>query len=118
MAPAHAQEQTPYDITPRVWRDEQPGDDPRLVVSVTFVPRRAAERWQDVRLRAVEVRANNQRWTPRDSAVSPVGEGGFEVRASGDATLPAGAAATIGVTLQTATGDKGVSLPVDIQRVS
>ena len=117
MAPSDSQQQTPYDITPRVWRDEQPGDEPRLVVSVTFVPRNSSERWQNVRLRTVEVRVNDQRWTPRDSTVSPFGDDGFEVKAFGDATLPAGGKATIVVTLQTSSGEKQLQLPADVQRV-
>jgi hypothetical protein len=111
MATSDTLQQTPYDITPRVWRDEQPGDEPRLVVSVTFVPRDSAERWQDVRLRTVEVRTNDQRWTPSESTVSPFGD-------TGDATLPAGAKATIVVTLQTSSGEKQLELPTEILRVS
>lgn len=111
-------QQTPYDITARVWRDEQPGDEPRLVVSVTFVPRNPSERWQDVRLRTIEVRANNQRWTASESTVSPFGDDGFELKAFGDATLPAGAKATIVVTLQTSSGEKQLELPSDILRVA
>jgi hypothetical protein len=118
MATSKTLQQTPYDITPRVWRDEQPGDEPRLVVSVTFVPRDSAERWQDVRLRTVEVRTNDQRWTPSESTVSPFGDGGFELKAAGDATLPAGAKATIVVTLQTSSGEKQLELPTEILRVS
>ena len=112
-----SQQQTPYEITPHVWRDEQPGDEPRLMVSVTFVPRASSERWQDVRLRSLEVRANDRRWSPNESSVSPLGEGGFELKAAGPATLPAGAKATIVVTLQTSSGEKAFSLPAEIRRV-
>ena len=117
MATPDIQQQTPYDITTRAWRDEQPGDEPRLVVSVTFVPRDSRERWQDVRLRTLEVRAGDQRWTPSESTVSPLGEGGFELKASGAATLPAGATATLVVTLQTSSGEKQLELPTEILRV-
>ena len=117
MAPFQTPQQTPYDITPRVWRDEQPGDEPRLVVSVTFVPRNSSERWEDVRAQAVEVRANDQRWTPSESTVSPFGNGGFELKAFGDAAFSAGATATIVVTLQTSSGEKQLELPAEISRV-
>ena len=110
-------QQAPYDITPRVWRDEQPGDEPRLVVSITFVPRNSSERWQDVRLRSLEIRADDRRWAPSESSVSPSGNGGFELKALGAATLPAGAKATIVVTLLTSSGEKQVELPTEIQRV-
>jgi hypothetical protein len=118
MATSDTQQQTPYDITPRVWRDEQPGDEPRLVVSVTFVPHNSSERWQDVRLRTVEVRVNDQRWTPSESTISQSVDGGFEVKALGDATLPAGAKATIIVTLQTSSGEKHLELSTEILRVA
>jgi hypothetical protein len=118
MTTSDAQQQTSYDITPRVWRDEQPGDDPRLVVSITFVPRHASERWQDVRLRTLEVRTPDRSWTPRESGVSPYGDGGFELKASGDATLPAGANATVVVTVQTSSGEKHLELPTEIRRVA
>lgn len=107
----------PYYITPRVWRDEQPGDAPRLLVSIAFVPRGATERWQDVRLRSLEVRAGDERWTPRQSAVAPAADGAFEVTASGDATLPAAASATILVTLQTSGDEQRLELATTIQRV-
>ena len=117
MATPDTQQQTSYDISARAWRDEQPGDEPRLVVSVTFVPRSAGEAWQDVRLRTLEVHANVQRWTPSESAVLPFGDGGFELKAVGNATLPAGAKATIVVTLQTSSGEKHLELPAEILRV-
>ena len=109
--------QTPYDVTSRVWRDEQPGDEPRLLVSVTFVPRSSSERWQDVRLLTVELRAGDRRWSPKASTVTLSGESGFEVNASGDATLPAGANTTIALTLQTSSGKKPLELTTEIRRV-
>lgn len=118
MAASDAAQQTPYDITPRVWRDEQPGDEPRLLVSATFAPRPSAERWQDVRLRTLEIHANEQRWKPIESSLAPLGEGGFEIKASGEATLPAGTKATIVVTLQTSSGEKQLALPTEIGRVA
>jgi hypothetical protein len=117
VATSDAEQQSSYDITPHVWRDEQPGDEPRLVVSITFVPRGSSERWQDVRLRTLEVRATDQRWTPRESGVAPFGDGGFEVKASGDATLPAGATATVVVTVQTSSGERHLELPTEVRRV-
>ena len=117
MDTSDTQPQTPYTITARVWRDEQPGDEPRLVVSIICAPRTASDRWADVQLRTIEVRANDQRWTPSESTVSPSDDGGFEVKASGAATLPAGARATIVVTLQTSSGEKHLELAADIQRV-
>jgi len=117
MATSATHQQTPYEITPRVWRDEQPGDEPRLVVSVTFVPRDASERWQDVQLHTVEVRAGDERWTPSESSVSASGDGGFEIKAVGEATLAAGATATIAVTLKTSAGEKQLALSTDILRV-
>jgi hypothetical protein len=117
MATSGAQQQSSYDITPHVWRDEQPGDEPRLVVSITFVPRESSERWQDVRLRTLEVRASDRSWTPRESGVSPFGDGGFELKAAGDATLPAGAKATVVVTVQTSSGERHLELPAEIRRV-
>jgi len=117
MATSDAQQQTSYEITPRVWRDEQPGDDPRLLVSITFVPRQSSERWQDVRLRTLEVRTSDRSWTPKESGVSPLGDGGFELKASGDATLPAGVKATVVVTVQTSAGERHLELPTEIRRV-
>ena len=117
MPTSNSQQQIPYDVTPRVWRDEQPGDEPRLVVSATFVPRDPSTRWQDVRLRSLELQAEDRRWTPSESTVSPSGDGGFEVKAFGDATLPAGAGATIIVTLQTSSGEKRVELTTKILSV-
>lgn len=118
MAQSQDQQQMPYDIAPRVWRDEQPGDEPRLVVSITFTPRDRSQGWREVRLATVEVRANAQRWTPRESSLSSSADGGFEVKASGAATLPAGAVATIALSLQTATGQRLVELSTEIQRVT
>lgn len=118
MATSNAQQQTSYDITPRVWRDEQPGDEPRLLVSITFVPRGSSERWEDVQIRTLEVRADNRTWTPKESGVSPLGDGGFELKASGDATLPAGAKATVAVTVQTSSGERRLELSTEIRRVS
>ena len=118
MPTSESGQQTPYEITPRIWRDEQPGDEPRLAVSTTFVPRSGADRWQGVRLQAIEARANDQRWTPRESSLVESGDGGFEVKALGAATLPAGARATIVVTLQTSSGEKKMELTAEIERVS
>ena len=110
-------QQTPYDITARVWRDEQPGDEPRLVVSITCAPRTASDRWADVQVRTIEVRADDRRWTPSESTVSPSDNDGFEITASGAATLPAGAKASIVVTLQTSSGEKRLEAAGVIQRV-
>jgi hypothetical protein len=109
--------QAPYNTTARVWRDEQPGDEPRLIVSITCAPRTASDRWTDVQVRTIEVRAQGERWVPNESAVSASDDGGFEVKASGPATLPAGASATIVVTLQTSSGEKRLELTADIERV-
>lgn len=118
MVTPDTQQQAPYDVTSRAWRDEQPGDEPRLVVSVTFVPRHSRDRWQAVRVRAVEVRADDQRWAPSESSISDLSDGGFEIKAIGDATLPAGTKATILVTLETSSGEKRFELPTEILRVS
>jgi hypothetical protein len=117
MATSDARQDTPYDITPRVWRDEQPGDEPRLVVSATFVPRPSSERWQDVQLRVLEVDANEQRWTPTEASIVPFGDGGFELKAFGAATVPVGAKATLVVTLQTSSGEKRLALQTEVRRV-
>lgn len=117
MAQSQNQQQTPYDIAPRVWRDEQPGDEPRLIVSITFTPRDRPEGWREVRLATVEVHANAQSWTPRESSLSSSADGGFEVKASGAATLPAGAIATITLSLLTSAGQRLVELSTEIQRV-
>jgi hypothetical protein len=94
MTTSDAAQPTPYYITPRVWRDEQPGDTP------------------------LEVRAGDRRWSPSDSKVSPAADGAFEVTASGDATLPAGATATILVTLQTSAEAQHLTLTTTILRVN
>ena len=117
MTPPDTRQAAAYEITPRVWRDEQPGDDPRLVVSITFVPRTASDAWQDVRVGAMEVRADDRRWTPTRASLAPFGDAGFEVTAFGDATIPAGAKATLSLTLHTSSGKKHVEVAVEITRV-
>lgn len=117
MAAQAAQQPAPYDVTVRAWRDEQPGDDARLLVSITFVPRASTERWQEVRIRTLEMRANGRHWSASESAVADRSDGGFELTAAGEATLPAGTKATIAVTLQTSAGEKQLELAVEIGRV-
>lgn len=99
------------DVTARVWRDEQPGDVPTLNLSAICVPREPADAWREPRLESVEIQAEGQRWVPRASELVRLAGGGFEIKAQGDPTLPAGAMATGTVTLQTAAGSRHIILP-------
>jgi hypothetical protein len=115
---ASNRQSTPYEVTPRIWRDEQPGDEPTLNFSATFVPRDPAVVWQQPKLQSIELVANGQRWTPRTSDLTVLARASFELNASGDATLPAGAKATPTVTFQTAAGIQRVTLvETEITRV-
>lgn len=100
----------PCDVAWRVWHDEQPGDEPRLHVAATFSPRGPA-RWRDVHVRALELHAGGQGWTPRETSVTALADGSFEVRASGAATLPAGTGASATLQLETSEGPQALELP-------
>lgn len=107
---ASNRQSTPYDVTPQIWRDEQPGDEPTLNFSAIFVPRDPAVVWQQPSLQGIELVANGQRWTPHTSDLILLARGSFELNASGDATLPAGVKATPTVTIQTAAGLQRITL--------
>ena len=117
--PVSQTQHVPYDITVRIWRDEQPGDDPTLNLSAKFTLRESQTAWQEPRLQRIELHADGRRWMPRESSLTPIAGEGFEITAQGEATLPAGASATGTVTIQTASGSREVSLPAtEIERVS
>jgi len=99
------------DVTVRVWRDEQPGDVPTLNLSATCVPREPADAWREPQLESVQIQAEGQPWAPRASELVLLAGGGFEIKAQGDATLPAGAMATGTATLRTAAGPRHLTLP-------
>jgi hypothetical protein len=116
---ASNQQATPYEITPQIWRDEQPGDEPTLNFSALFVPRDPAVVWPEPKLQGIELVADRRRWTPRTSGLTLIARGGFELNASGDATLPAGIKVTPIVIIQTAAGVKRVTLAeMEIARIN
>jgi hypothetical protein len=96
----------PYEIQVRVWRDEQPGEDARLHVAATFVPRHGASRWSDIDLIGLRLRAGDRVWQPEHDALQPLSEGAFEIRAEGAATIAAGATVTPVIELTTSAGPK------------
>lgn len=115
---AQVQEDTPYDITTRIWRDEQPGDEPTLNFSAVFVPTGRAAVWSEPRVQRIQLEENGRRRTPRTSELMPLGDGGFELKASFDATPPAAARATATITVQTAAGPRHVTLAdIEIARI-
>ena len=119
VMPVSQSQQVPYDITVRIWRDEQPGDDPTLNLSARFTPRESQTAWQQPRLQRIELQADGQRWMPRASSLTPTAGEGFEITAQGEATLAAGARASGSVTIHTASGSRDVSLPAtEVERVS
>ena len=103
--------QTPYEIQVRVWRDQQPGDEPRLHVSARFAPRKDAALWSEVDLAGLRLRTGRSVWTPEDSSIEALPDGVFEVRGQGEATVEAGAAVVPVVQLKTSAGSREVVLP-------
>jgi hypothetical protein len=106
---------TPYEIDVRVWRDEQPGNGPRLHLSATFAPREGT--WSEVALASLELRAGDRSWTPERSALRALPGGGFEIRAEGAATIAPRVTVVPLAVLNTAIGARQVRLPECIVRV-
>ena len=96
----------PYETEVRVWRDEQPGDDARLHVAATFVPRPGAAAWTEIDLVGLRLRAGDGVWQPEHGALRSLSDGAFEIRAQGAATIAAGTTVTPVIELRTSAGPK------------
>lgn len=93
-----------------VWRDEQPGDDPVLHLSVwADVP------WSDVRV--VDVKLQSQKageWSPDETSWESQEEGEVEIRAHGTPTIEVGDEVTLILTLETPGGREKIEIPRNV----
>ena len=101
---------SPYQIQVRAWRDEQPGDDPVLHLSVRLDPRANADPWPGLRLAGLRLATGASEWTPTRQSMESAGVGAFEVRANGEPTLEAGVEAVLSLALDTARGRKKIEI--------
>ena len=106
--------QASYDTAINVWRDEQPGSDPSLHVSVQLTPRKGETPWREVKLDWLHLQTDGVAWTPKNSAIERFSDGVYQIRADGALTIEVGVEVTVVIQLTTSEGRKEIALPGNV----
>lgn len=88
-----------YELEADVWRDEQPGDEPAIHVSVVLRLPTSGTSSEELGVTSVRLQQGARSWVASQTSIERLDERTLQVRARGEATLGAGARCALTIAL-------------------